>query len=313
MKRIRTFWFFLLVACMCGSAFADPTGRVRGKVKDPEGKPLEKVEIVLEAKGEVPQTYKTSTNAKGEYIHIGIKPGLYRITASKDGYLPVNYAYVETRISASDRPEQVDFVLRQKPQANATSQPSTAPHPQQDADAQAGMSLLNAGKAEEAIASFTKAIAANPTNATLHHNLGVAYEKKGDAENARTHYQEAIKIKPDFGQAYLALGNSYFSEKKYEEAIEALKKATELLPQSYEAYYNLGASYMDTQKSAEAEVAFRKAAEILPKEPIAHYQLGMALYGQSKNAEAKTEFQKYLELSPNAADKEEVEQLIQTL
>lgn len=312
MNSLRTLWFALLILFLAQAAFADPTGRIRGTVKDPEGKPVEKVAIVIEAQGEVPQIYKTSTNSKGEYIHIGIKPGMYRVTPSKEGYVPVNYAYAELRISPSDKPMVADFVLRIKPQATAATQ-SPAAQPAQDAEAQKAMSLLTSGKVDEAIAAFTKAVEASPNNAVLHHNLAVAYEKKDDPEQARKHYQEAIRLKPDFGEAYLALGNSYMSERKYDEAIAALKKATELLPQNYEAFYNLGACYADTSKFTEAEAAFRKASEISPKEPIAHYHLGMALYGQSKNAEAKVEFQKYLELNPNAADKQDVEELIKSL
>lgn len=313
MNSLRALWFALLISFLSHAAFADPTGRIRGTVKDPEGKPVEKVAIAIEAQGEVPQTYKATTNTKGEYIHIGIKPGIYRVTPSKDGYVPVNYAYAELRISPSDKPAVADFVMRVKPQAAAAPQQSNTAQPAQDAEAQKAMSLLSSGKVEEAIAAFTKAIEANPNNAALHHNLAVAYEKKDDEEEARKHFQEAIRLKPDFGQAYLSLGNSYMSEQQYDEAIAALKKATELLPQNYDAFYNLAACYADTSKFSEAESTFRKAVEINPNEPIAHYQLGMALYGQSKNAEAKAEFQKYLELNPNAADKQEVEELIKSL
>lgn len=312
MNSIRAFWFTLLILFLLHSAFADPTGRIRGKVNDPEGKPLEKVAIVIEAQGEVPQTYKTTTNSKGEYIHIGIKPGIYRVTPTKEGYVPVNYAYFELRISPSDKPAVADFVLRIKPQATATEQ-TPGEQPAQNVEAQKGMALLKSGSVDEAIAAFTKALEANPNSAAIHYNLALAYEKKEDREQARKHYQESIRIKPDLSQAYLALGNSYFSDRKYDEAIQALKKASELLPQDYEVFYNLGACYADTSKFNEAEAAFRKASEISPNEPIAHYQLGMALYGQSKNAEAKVEFQKYLELNPNAADKQDVEELIKSL
>ena len=71
--------------------------------------------------------------------------------------------------------------------------------------------------------------------------------------------------------------------------------------------------YSNSGKYTEAENAYRKAVALKPQEPVAHYQLGMALLGQSKNSEAKAEFNKYLELNPNAADKQEVLDLIKNM
>jgi tetratricopeptide (TPR) repeat protein len=95
--------------------------------------------------------------------------------------------------------------------------------------------------------------------------------------------------------------------------MEALTKASELLPDNYDAFYNLGVCYSNAGKYKEAEDAYRKAVSINPKEPVAHYQLAMALLGQSKNQEAKAEFARYLELNPNAADKKEVQELMNSL
>ncbi len=174
--------------------------------------------------------------------------------------------------------------------------------------------MLTEGKVDQAIASFEKALQLDPSLASVHYNLGAAYERKENLAKAREHFQEAVKLKPDFGEAYLSIGNSYLAERKFDApAVDALIKATELLPQNYNAFYNLGVCYSNSGKYVEAEGAYRKAVTINPNEPVAHYQLAMALLGQSKNLEAKAEFQKYLELNPNAADRQEVEELIKTL
>ncbi len=96
--RILLFSFLLLAF----QAFA-ASGRVRGTVKDIEGKPVEKAVITITSMGEISQTYTAHTNAKGEYIHIGVAPGQYRVSVSKDGYKPVDYAYSEVRVTLSDR------------------------------------------------------------------------------------------------------------------------------------------------------------------------------------------------------------------
>jgi len=309
MKLRLTFLFFLLMSVQVFAA----SGKVRGSVKDVEGKPIEKATITISSTGEISQKYTAHTNAKGEYIHIGVFPGDYRVSVSKEGYKSVD-ADAEIRVTLSDKGTTVDFKMQSVAAQQKQEQPSVAEESPALKEAKAGLAALNGGKIEDAIAAFEKALQLDPTLVIAHYNLGAAYERKEKLEKARHHFQEAVKLKPDFGEAYLAIGNSYLAERKFDSvATDALIKATELLPQNYNAFYNLGVCYSNSGKYVEAESAYRKAIDVNPKEPVAHYQLAMALLGQSKNADAKTEFQKYLELNPTAADRKEVEELMKTL
>ncbi|MCI0417150.1 tetratricopeptide repeat protein [bacterium] len=310
MKFRFLFLFFLLISVQVFAA----AGKVRGTVKDVDGKPIDKATITISSTGEISQKYTAHTNAKGEYIHIGVFPGEYRVTVSKEGYKPVEYEYADVRVTLADKGTTVDFKMQSVAAQQKTQQPAASEESPAVKEAKAGLAALNGGKLDEAIAAFEKALQLDSTLVVAHYNLGAAYERKDNLEKARQHFQEAVKLKPDFGEGYLAIGNSYLAERKFDSpAIDALTKATELLPQNYNAFYNLGVCYSNSGKYVEAESAYRKAVEINPKEPVAHYQLAMALLGQSKSAEAKSEFQKYLELNPNAADRKEVEELMSTL
>ena len=310
-----------ILVLLAGLIFAEATGRVKGKILDSSGKPIEKVAVKIEYQGEMTQVYNATTNAKGEFIHIGIRPGKYRLTPSKEGYKPIEFAYYEIHVSPSDRPVHVDMKMEVEAAAAAAPAAPTsgetpvaaAPVPDQAKEAEAAVGLLNTGKVNEAVAALEKLVEANPTNAALHYNLGVAYERRDQYEKAREQYEEAIKIKSDFGDAFLAIGNTFMAQKNFNDAITPLVKAVELLPQNYGAAYNLGASYSNGGMYAEAEGAFRKAAAINPKEPYVHQQLGMALIGQSKKDEGIAELEKYLELNPNAADKADILELIKSL
>ena len=316
MKRVLYVCSLLFLAAL---ASADPTGRIRGKVVDPSGNPIPKVTIKIEFQGEMTQSYTATTNDKGEYIHIGIRPGKYRLTPVKEGYRPVEYSYYDIQVHPSDTPVQTDMKMELIPQATpqqgAAQQKDDAASAAnaQLAERNKAASLLNEGKVNEAVAALEKLVEAEPNNATLQYNLGVAYERRDQFDKSRQRFEEAIKLKPDFGDAFLAIGNSFMTQKNFVDAITPLSKAVELLPQSYEAAYNLGACYSNSGNYAEAEGAFKKAIAINPKEPIVHQQLGMALLGQSKKDEAKMEFQKYLELNPNAADKADILELIKDM
>ena len=60
------------------------TGQVRGKVVDAKNQPVEKADVTIEATDGMGRKFKVQTNRRGEYIQIGLPPGQYRISASKD-------------------------------------------------------------------------------------------------------------------------------------------------------------------------------------------------------------------------------------
>src|SRR5207237_2672404 len=109
-------------------------------------------------------------------------------------------------VNTPDKPLEADFTLQS--QKAATEEGAAKPQADQMKDAREAVSLLDAGKVDEAIVAFQKALTTHPDSASIHYDLGVAYEKKNRAEDAQKEYLQAIKLKPDLGEALLALGNS---------------------------------------------------------------------------------------------------------
>lgn len=56
-----------------------------------------------------------------------------------------------------------------------------------------------------AVASLTRAIAANPDNAVAHNWLGTLHREGGDFHRAEQAYRKAIAVRPDYAQAHLNL------------------------------------------------------------------------------------------------------------
>src|SRR5882762_4033312 len=58
--------------------------KVKGKISDAEGKPMPDavIDFVSQTNG---AKYHLKTDKKGEYYGIGVSPGVYEITISKDG------------------------------------------------------------------------------------------------------------------------------------------------------------------------------------------------------------------------------------
>jgi protocatechuate 3,4-dioxygenase beta subunit len=80
------------------SAFAQ-TGTARGKVLDEAGKPVEGASVKIEFLGGVTRAYETKTNKRGEYTQVGLQPGDYKFTASKEGF---QGAYLESKINLGE-------------------------------------------------------------------------------------------------------------------------------------------------------------------------------------------------------------------
>ena len=87
-------------------------------------------------------------------------------------------------------------------------------------DYDTGKKAADSGDYEAAIASLSKAVEADPTNADAYNLLGFSYRKLGDVDKAFEYYNAALEIKPDhiganeyIGELYLELGDLANAEK----------------------------------------------------------------------------------------------------
>jgi len=63
--------------------------------------------------------------------------------------------------------------------------------------------------ADQAVASFSKAVAANPGNAVALNWLGILYRERGDFKRAEEAYLQALKAQPSQADTHLNLGILY--------------------------------------------------------------------------------------------------------
>lgn len=84
-----------------------------------------------------------------------------------------------------------------------------------------GVTSLNEGRLEGAIASFERGLAIDQFNDVIHYYLGVAWERKENAFKAIGHYERAIQLNPELYDAITALATLY-------EAQEFRRKSAEM-------------------------------------------------------------------------------------
>ena len=275
------------------------TGQVKGRVVDAKNQPVEKADVIVEATDGMGRKFKLSTNKKGEYIQIGLPPGQYKITASKDNLsdsreqrIGLDAAEVNLTLNAGGAGGDVSPEERKKAEArNAAIRGAF----------EAGVKLSQENKYDEAIAKFNEVVAQVPKCVECLTNIASLQMAKKDYDAAEGTYKKAIEINPSSAEAYNGLANLYNAQKKFDQAAEASAQASKLGAAapggaSASTVFNQGVIAWNASRIDDAKKAFEEAVKLDPKLAEAHYWLGMANLNQGKMPEAAQSFEEYLKL-----------------
>ena len=108
-------------------------------------------------------------------------------------------------------------------------------------DVEKGNAAMAAGKAEDALAHYDKAVAKLPAEAGVHFDRGAALYALSRFDEAGQEFLRAtdsadVALK---AEAFRGLGNAHFKKDKFKDAIEAYKRALALRPDDQAAKRNL--------------------------------------------------------------------------
>jgi cytochrome c-type biogenesis protein CcmH/NrfG len=298
MKRFLVAGGLLFSLTLPGSDARAQTGTARGKVVDEKGQGVAEVKVEVEFQGGVTRKYETKTNKKGEFTQVGMQPGVYRFTVSKDGY---QGTFLEAKVALGDPTYLPDIALTTKGAAAAGAGAADKEMAAVRSAVEKAIELTRAGKLDEAEAIYKENIAKNPTIVVLHHNLGVLYGMKKDYASAEAAYLKAIEVKGDYSESYMALSNLYLTTNQVPKAEAFTSKAAADHPEDAKIQLQLGVVYFNTSKHEEAAAAFKKSVALDATLAEPHYYLGSIAVGQGKTAECIAELEKYLSMSPTNA------------
>jgi tetratricopeptide (TPR) repeat protein len=308
----------LAVGLSAPLALAQTTGTIKGVCKDMEGKPIAQAEVSWTGT-ESGHTYKLKTNNKGEYFSLGIVPGKYNVTLSKDSKEIFHFNGVSVGLDEA----VLDFDLKKEQVGAAQGQGLTPEQAKARAEAVAKAEgekktvgslneKLNAAKAasdagdfETAISTLNEANQIDSTRDLIWFKLGDAYrssapkqtdpaEKLKRYEMAATNYQKAIDLRsasepakkePDnnvkMAAYYNNLAETYSKSNKIDDSMANYNKAAQLDPAHAGTYYfNEGAVLTNAGKVDDAIVAFDKVIAADPTKAAAYYWKGVNLVGK---------------------------------
>ena len=283
------------------------SGSIKGKVTDAQGNPVDGATISLASAEKGGKPITTKSNKRGEYMQVGLSPGHYKITVTKDSLSVTR----ETDVHLDMLNFDIKLVAGGAGAGGAASKEEVARKAALTKAFADGVEFSNAGKDDEAIAKFTEVATAIPNCSECYANIGTVQTKQKKFDEAEASFKKAIELKPDSAEAYNGLANLYNVQKKFDQAAEAGKKAMELASAapagaagaagggpSASAAFNQGVILWNANKFAEAKTQFEAAVKADPNMADAQYWLGMAKLNGGDMAGSKPNFEAYLKLSP---------------
>src|SRR5438046_1830040 len=109
-----------------------------------------------------------------------------------------------------------------------------------------GLKALDAGQADAAVESFTKAVAADPADYSAHFNLALAYSLGSKDAQAIPEYKKTLELRPGLYEAQLNLSISLINTNDPAAAIPYLKEAVQQKPAEFRPSYYLADALLAT-------------------------------------------------------------------
>lgn len=165
-----------------------------------------------------------------------------------------------------------------------------------------GVVLRAEGHVDEAIGIYHLALAANGDYPDAHYNLANALLQENRAGEAEEHFRIALRSIPDSAGVRNNLGIALAAAGRPDDAIAAFRAAVAAEPSSAKAHRNLGDSLTSAGHVEEGLAALRRALELDPADASTYYNLGSVLLEAGRLDEAITRFRSTLQLSPRSVE-----------
>jgi tetratricopeptide (TPR) repeat protein len=165
-----------------------------------------------------------------------------------------------------------------------------------------GNALRSLRRFDQAIASLRRACDLRPDLAGIHSNLGLALADAGQFEQAVAHHRRAVELGPDLAPAHNNLGLALKELQRLDDAVACYQTAIALAPGFTEAHSNLGGALRALGRPGEAVESYRRALLLSPDYAQAHNNLGNALRDLGQLEDAVASYRRALELKADLVE-----------
>jgi tetratricopeptide (TPR) repeat protein len=278
---------------------------IRGTLRNGEtSQPAEMVRTELKlASGDIVATSYTRSN--GEFEFSGIRPGIYYIIVSVEGYEPIREF-----VQIIDTSKQGILIFLQKPNLlpKAAVGPAVSAHllslPQKARDSyQKGMQRFYDKKdAEGSLPFFQRAIADAPGCYEAWYEIGNVNVRLGKTAEAESAFQKSLEVSQGkFVPANIGLASIFSNAGKFAEAAPLARTAIEVDSRMWEGSYELGRAQAGLKQWAEAEKSALAAHQLNPDSAAVHLLLANIHMHKPDYPALIEDLEAYLKIEPQGA------------
>ncbi|PZG19710.1 tetratricopeptide repeat protein [Nonomuraea aridisoli] len=207
-------------------------------------------------------------------------------------------ALVEVR---RGRPEAAMELVRQAIELAETDLAGEHPIHRLVLYANRGQLLAMAGRKEEALADYTRAIEADPGYPDYYLDRGNLLQELGRTDEALADYEAVMRLSPPFPEAYYNRSELRYAAGDLEGARADLDHTLELDPEFARAYVNRSGLRVAAGDHAAARRDVELGLALTPADPHLLCVLGQVELAEHRHAEALAAFERALELAPDLA------------
>jgi len=310
---------FLFLLSLSGSLILSQEqtgkGRINGTVIDENGQPVEGAMILVESLS-TNTSFQGKSDEKGHFAVAGMGTGMWRVTASKQGYTSY-FTDIDVRQLSRNPPVILTLNKMDAFAAVLTDKEALKLFDQ-------GNLLIQEEKFDDALAVFADFQQKYPEIYQVRLNIGNCFLKRGEFDKAETEFQLVIdKTLENYGdfkkdkatslRAFTGLGEVFLQKQDFGKAQEYLTTALEISPEDEVTAYNVGQLFFSNQRPDEAIKFYKLAIQIKADWPKPYIRLGYAYLNKSDFDNALEYFNKFIEMDPDNPEAPQVKNIISTI
>lgn len=169
---------------------------------------------------------------------------------------------------------------------------------------------LRAGRPQDAIEHFERAIQIKPDHEAVLNNLAFALLQMGMTNEAVDRLEQVVRIDAKSADAHYNLATVLIRVGRIQDAIGEYEQVVHLNPDHAEAHYTLGVLSARTGRIQEAVNEFLQTLRLRPDHANAHYAVGVVLANEGQRDEAISHLERAVTLEPGS---EKFRQTLETL
>jgi tetratricopeptide (TPR) repeat protein len=290
----------IALAVVLGLALARPAAaqaKVVGTVVDDEGKAIKAATVTAED-GNMGQSFTATTDDKGRFTMIGLRPGRWRLVASAPGYLP-EAGELQLRSGNNANPPMTIAIRRSGSALGALGNVSAK---DLQNDLAAADALFSQQRWDDAVAAYRAVLSRTPALTTIYLQIAAAYRGKGDLDAARSAYEALLRAEPQSQRAIVGLSAIERDQADPAGAETLLRKVVEAGTPSREVLYELGELEMARGNTAAATEWYEKAAASDPSWGKPLYKLGLTAINEGDPSDGADFMTRVIAVDPTSPE-----------